>query len=92
MTLVEISHIGKNNGNLDLVCEKNESSHKISVVIAYKQLPLIIANDVLSSKATGPKFVLSFNIHPFFVHLRREGSDESVDMQTHFWHHCLLIG
>ena len=51
MCEIEISHIGKNKGNSDLVCEKKRygSSHEISVLIAYMQIPLI--NAILTYQA-----------------------------------------
>ena len=54
--------------------------HKLSVLIECELMPLINANDNVSSEGRGLKFGLNLHLHPYFVCVSSEGSGKSTHM------------
>ena len=57
-----------------------QPAHKILVLIAYAQMPLLNTYDDVSSEARGLIFCSSLHLYPYFVYSSRDGSGVSVHM------------
>ena len=53
-------------------------AHKVLVIIAYAQMPIINAHADVYRGARGLTFGLSLHLYPYFVYVGSEGSDKSV--------------